>query len=94
MSILYEMSLGIYAISMIISALLLYIYAKNYHHIKSRYNIGLMIFALLFFLDNIISLHQILFSWALYSESAISHILLQDVIDLIGLSALLYISWE
>jgi hypothetical protein len=94
MEVVYYVSVGIYAISMIISALLLYIYAKNYRHIKSHYNIGLMIFALLFIIDNAISLHQAIFSWPFDDAMVISHMLLQDVIDLIGLSALLYITWE
>jgi hypothetical protein len=93
--ILY-ISAGIYAVSMAISAVLLYIYAKNYGHIKSNYNIGLMIFATLFLVDNIISLHQTIFAGAyLIDDPAIvSHIFLQDVIDLIGLGTLLYITWK
>jgi len=91
---IYLISFGIYVIGTALSALLLYIYAKNYRHIKSHYNIGLMIFALLFLIDNVISLHQVLFSWSHYSTSAISHVLLQDVIDVVGLSALLYITWK
>ena len=90
---IYPISFFIYVIGTVVSAVLLYIYAKNYRHIKSHYNIGLIIFALLFLIDNIISLHQIIFSWP-YSPSAISHVLLQDLIDVVGLSALLYISWK
>lgn len=89
-------SIGIYSVSAVISAVLLYIYAKNYRHIKSSYNIGLMIFASLFLLDNLISLHQAIFSWSYLIDdpSIIMHILLQDVIDLVGLGALLYITWK
>lgn len=94
MDAIYLISSGIYVIGTVISALLLYIYAKNYRHIKSHYNIGLMIFALLFLLDNILSIHQVLFSWPTYDSSQISHILLQDMIDVVGLSALLYITWK
>lgn len=94
MDIAYPISLSIYVIGTTISALLLYIYAKNYRHIKSHYNIGLMIFASLFLIDNIISLHQAIFSWPFDDALVISHMLLQDVIDLIGLSALLFITWK
>jgi hypothetical protein len=89
-------SVGIYAVSMAISAILLYIYTKNYRHIKSSYNIGLIIFATLFLLDNIISLHQTIFAgmYLIDDPAIVSHIFLQDVIDLIGLSTLLYITWK
>jgi len=92
MDAIFLISSGIYVAGTAISALLLYIYAKNYRHIKGHYCIGLMIFALLFLLDNIISLHQVIFSWPLATDGIISHILLQDVIDVVGLSALLYIT--
>jgi len=96
MADLQLISIGIYAVSVAISALLLYIYAKNYRHIKSSYNIGLMIFAFLFLLDNIITIHQAIFSWSYLMDDPviIAHIFLQDVIDLVGLGALLYITWK
>jgi hypothetical protein len=96
MADLQLLSVVIYAGSIIISALLLYIYAKNYRHIKSSYNIGLMIFASLFLLDNVISIHQTIFSWSYLVDdpTIIAHIFLQDVIDLVGLGALLFITWK
>jgi len=93
---LQYISIGIYAASMLISAVLLYIYSKNYRHIKSNYTIGLMIFASIFLLDNLISLHQAIFSWSSLADDPpiIMHILVQDVIDFVGLGTLLYITWK
>jgi hypothetical protein len=98
MDTVFLISSAIYALGAAISALLLYVYADNYRHIRCQHNIGLIIFAFLFLVDNLVSLHQAVFVWPFYGEVALPHILshvfLQDIIDVVGLSALLYVTWK
>ena len=42
---------------------LLYIYARNYAHLKTKYNIGLLIFSFLFLIDNILASLMGIMAW-------------------------------
>ena len=91
----HYISLGISFINVIILLLLVAIYSKNLRHIRSKYNIGLLVFCLLFIAENLITLHLGIFSWPVVLDSLVmSHIIIINLIELIGLSVLLYITWE
>ena len=91
---IHYLSLGINTINVIILGLLLYVYTKNYRHIKSKYNMGLVVFSLLFIIENIISIHLGIFSWPYFEMDIITHIVIINVIQLLGLATLLYITWK
>ncbi len=91
---IHYLSLGINAINVIILGLLLYVYTKNYRHIKSKYNMGLVVFSLLFIIENIISIHLGIFSWPYFETVIITHIVIINMIQLLGLATLLYITWK
>ena len=91
----HYISLGISTANLIISAVLLFVYAKNYRHIRSNYNLGLIIFSVLFFAQNLIFAHLSIFSWPyLSADIFMSHVILTNFIELLGLSTLLYITWR
>ena len=85
---------GLNALNSVILALLLYIFCRNYRHLKTKYNIGLIIFASLFLLDNVLAGYMKLSYWPVYSEDAVYLVLFRRVIELIGLSSLLCIKWR
>lgn len=92
---IHYISLGITAINIIIVSLLLSIYARNYRHIRSRFNLGLIAFSLLFFIENAISMAVELLFWTVKTfDAAMFHIVLINVIELLGLLVLLYITRE
>ena len=92
---IHYLSLGINAANLIILAVLLSIYARNYRHIKSRFNLGLIAFSLLFFIENATSIVvELLFWTAEVFDLAMYHIVLINVIELLGLLTLLYITRE
>ena len=91
---IHYLSLGINIVNVIILGLLLNIYMKNYRHIKSKYNLGLLIFSLLFLAENVISVHLGIFSWPYFEDEIIFHIVLINIIQLFGLATLLHITWK
>ena len=91
---IHYLSLGINIVNVIILGLLLSIYMKNYRHIKSKYNLGLLIFSLLFLAENLISVHLGIFSWPYFEDEIIFHIVLINIIQLSGLATLLHITWK
>ena len=91
----HYLSLGISFVNVIILLLLLAVYSKNLRHIRSKYNIGLLVFSLLFLVENIITIHLGIFTWPVILDAIVmSHIVIINLVELIGLSVLLYITWE
>jgi hypothetical protein len=86
---------GINIINIVILIILLYIFSKNYRHIKSNYNLGLIIFSLIFIVENLTILHLGIFEWPSVIENVILlHMIIVDFIELLGLITLLYITWK
>jgi hypothetical protein len=93
--ILHGLLIGTSAINLIVLAVLIYIYAKNFKHIRSKYNIGLTIFSVLFFIENALVLHLGLFQWpAIASDIIVFHMAVINIIQFFGLLVLLYITWK
>lgn len=73
---------------------LLAIYMQNYRKIKSKYTIGLMVFATFFFLQSMMGLYFNA-TMAMYSSpTAEKAALLLEGIKAVGFAVLLKISWE
>ena len=82
-------------VSVIILLFLLYVYVKNYRNIKSRFNLGLILFSALFLVENLLILHLALFQWPHIANSVIvAHMVAIDIIELLGLASLFYITWK
>lgn len=91
---IHYLSLGVNSVNVIILIFLLYVFTRNYRHIRSNYNMGLLIFALLFLAENLISIHLGIFSWPYHDTDIILHIVVINFIQLLGLSAMLRITWK
>lgn len=91
---IHYLSLGVNLINVIILVMLLYVYTKNYRHIKSDYNMGLLVFSSLFLVENLIAVHLAIFSWPYFATDIIFHIVIINFIQLLGLLALLRITWK
>jgi hypothetical protein len=92
---IHYLSLGVNLINVFILLLLLYVYTKNYRYIKSKYNLGLLVFSLLFLIENLIIIHLGIFSWpTTIDDIVMTHMIIIDSIELIGLLVLLYITWK
>ena len=81
--------------NIVILLLLLYVYAKNYRNIKSKFNLGLILFSVLFLIENLLILHLGLFQWPHIADiTIVSHMIAINFIQLLGLLSLLYITWK
>lgn len=82
----------------LISALLLigllYIYSKNLKKIKSRFTIGLFIFAVLFLLQSLVSLYFYLTMMDYYSPEVGVHVFVLTLLQTFAFFILLKITWE
>ena len=82
------------AISTIFLLGLLYIYYKNLRNAKSKFTIGLFIFALLFLIQNIVSLYYYITMMEYYAPEVEVHVFIITLLQTIGFGILLKITWE
>ena len=73
---------------------LLYIYYKNLRNIKSKFTIGLFLFALLFFMQNIVSLYYYIAMMKYYAPEVEIHVFILTLLQAIAFIVLLKITWE
>ena len=73
---------------------LIYVYYKNLKKIKSNFTIGLLIFALLFLIQNIISLCYFIAMKNYYVPEVEIHVFILTLLQAIGFGVLLKITWE
>jgi uncharacterized membrane protein len=81
---------GVVIVIGLVSALL-YIYIQNYRQIKVTYGLGLILFATIIIIHNIIKIVE----WVDYEDHVIDMIRLFEIIfEIIAFSILLKISWD
>ena len=73
---------------------LLYVYYKNLKNIKSKFTIGLFVFALLFLIQNLISLYYYITMMKYYAPEVEIHVFILTLLQTIGFAILLKITWE
>ena len=84
----------LHIINVILILGLLYIYIQNYLKMKSKYTIGLMIFASFFLIQSLMGLYFDV-SMVMYSSlQAEQAAIILEAIKSVGFAILLWISWE
>lgn len=73
---------------------LLYVYTQNLKKIKSKFTIGLFIFAALFLLQNLISIYFYFTMIAYYVPEVTVHVFIFTLLQAIAFLVLLKITWE
>ena len=73
---------------------LLYVYYKNLSNIKSKFTIGLFIFALMLLLQNIVSLYYYTTMMKYYVPEVEVHVFIITLLQTLGFLVLLKITWE
>ena len=81
-------------LSTVILFLLIYVYYKNLKKIKSGFTMGLMIFALLFLIQNLVSLYYYITMMDYYVPEVEMHVFIFTLLQAIGFGILLKITWE
>ena len=73
---------------------LLYVYSKSLKKIKSKFTAGLFIFALLFLIQNLVSLYYYITMMKYYSPEVEIHVFILTLLQAMGFAILLKITWE
>ena len=81
-------------ISTILLIGLLYVYYKNLKTAKSKFTIGLFVFAILFLIQNLVSLYFYITMMDYYVPSVEKHVFIFTLLQTLGFSVLLKITWE
>lgn len=90
-------TLVVSTLSIVVLIGLLFIYARNFRSIKSTFSIGLLLFAVLFLVHNVISIGltmTMMASGFAYPSAIPMSMLLVNVAELAGFGVLFWISWE
>ena len=94
MPVLMSLTTILAALSALMLAALLHVYIKNLRRIKSSFTAGLVIFASLFLLQNIISLYFYLTMMDYYVPEVELHVFIFTLLQTIGFAVLLKLTWE
>lgn len=94
MAMLMNVTTILTGISTLLLLGLLYVYYKSLKKIKSKFTIGLLIFALLFLLQNLVSLYFYLTMIQYYSPQVEVHVFILTLLQTIAFLILLKITWE
>lgn len=81
-------------ISTILLVLLNHVYIKSLRKIKSKFTIGLLIFAFLFLMQNIVSLYFYFTMMDYYVPAVEMHVFILTLLQTLAFSVLLKITWE
>ncbi len=82
------------AISSLLLLALLHVYYRNYKAIKAKFTLGLLVFAALLLLQNIVGMYYRFTMMNFYNIEAAAGVALIRGIEAVALAVLLYISWE
>ena len=93
-SLIMNATTGLTAVSTIFLLGLLYIYYKNLKTAKSKFTIGLFLFALLFLIQNVVSLYYYITMMKYYAPEVEIHVFILTLLQAIGFLILLVITWE
>ena len=94
MAMLMRVTTFLTSISTLLLLGLLYVYYKNLKKIKSKFTIGLFIFAILFLIQNLVSLYFYLTMMDYYASQVEVHVFILTLLQTIAFLILLKITWE
>ena len=94
MALMMSITTILTVISTILLILLLDVYSSNLKMARSGFTIGLFIFALLFLVQNIVSLYFYITMMNYYASGVELHAFILTLIQAIGFAILLKITWD
>lgn len=94
MAMLMNFTTTLTLISILLLLGLLYVYSKNLKKIKSKFTIGLFLFALLFLIQNLMSFYYYLTMMKYYAPEVEVHVFILTLLQTIAFGILLKLTWE
>lgn len=89
-----EIAIILEIINAVLLLFLLYIYANNYREMKTAFGLGLILFALLFLVQNLLAVFFHLTMMDYYSAAAMQHALVLSGLQTIALAILSFVTWK
>ena len=89
-----EIVLGISGINILLTLVLIYIYFRNHKLVKSKMTFGMLTFAVMFLIENALSLYFYNSLLVQGITSLTTFHLVVKFFEMIGLLVLLYVTWE
>ena len=85
---------GVLGVNVVLAAILLAIYSRNYKKIGSKFTLGLIVFAAAFLIQNLASIYFYNTLLTEYTLGMTTLQLLVSVLEFFGLTILLYVTWK
>ena len=92
MTILMDINTIVSMVTIVILSVLLYVYVKMYLKTRAIFTIGLIFFAVMFILQNLIVIYAYFAMAPLYAEDLLPYFLLIHIAELAGVASLLKIT--
>lgn len=96
-----DLARGAVALNILLLAVLLYVWGRNYYRIRSKHTLGLLVFGLLLLGENAFALYfylidELLSTWfsTAVPDPAWQAMVLLHVLEAIGLAVLTWITWD
>ena len=94
MAMMMNLTTILTAISALFLGVLIHIYIKNVKKVKSKFTIGLLIFAVLFLVQNLVSLYYYLTMMNYYAPEVEAHVFILTLLQTAAFLVLLIITWD
>ena len=94
MATLMQLSTYITGVNILLILSLLYVYVRNFTKIKTLFTSGLLLFALLFLVQNIVALYYSVTMMPLYAEGVETFVFIYSVLQSVAFIILNYITWS
>lgn len=78
----------------VLAAILLWLFAQNYRALKSTAGLGLLLFSVVFFLQNVSGTYLHFTTGEFYAKMIATHAFMLELVETVALAALLYTTWN
>ena len=89
-----QYTVGLAAVNATLLLSLLYVYAQNYRRIRSSFVLGLLLFAALLLLENLLALYFSVTMMGLYAENVAVQAFILRIVETASLLVLTYVTWR
>ena len=93
-SMIMKVTATLTGISILLLLGMLYVYYKNFRTARSKFTIGLFIFAVLFLIQSLVSLYYYITMMDYYAPDVEVHAFILTLLQTIAFAILLKITWE
>ncbi len=89
-----ELAAGLEIINSVLLVFLLYIYVQNYRQMKTVFGLGLIFFAVLLLVQNVLAAYFHMAMLDFYSREAMEHGMILSGVQTVALGVLAFVTWK